>query len=80
MMNSCDKSSAFSLDPHLKAVSYFIFRICIPSYMKQKKILQYFTLCYIYTVYIAFLKKQWNSFTFFCPPNSDTKVINISNK
>lgn len=37
MMNSCDKSSAFSLDPHLKAVSYFIFRLCIPSYRKQKK-------------------------------------------
>lgn len=52
MMNSCDKSSAFSLNPHLKAVSYFIFRLRIPSYMKQK-IIQYFALCYLYTVYVA---------------------------
>lgn len=35
MMNSCDKSSAFPLDPHCKAVSYFIFRVCIPFYIFQ---------------------------------------------
>lgn len=63
MMNSCDKSSAFSLDPHVKAVSYFNFRLCISSHMKQK-IIQYFTLCHIYTIYVAHLKK-WNRFTFF---------------
>lgn len=62
-MNSCDKSSAFSLNPHLKAVSYFIFTHCIPSYVKQNlsSILHYATFAQL----MEHLKNKWNSFTFF---------------
>lgn len=70
MMNSCDKSSALSLDPHLKAVSYFIFRICIPSYMKEKELFSVLR-CYSLTIYVALHKEQQNSFTVFCGPHSD---------
>jgi len=71
-MNSCDKSSAFSLDPLLKAVSYFIFKVCMP--LHEAKFFFSIPHCYIYTIYVAPLKK-WNGFTFLRTPNSDTKVF-----